>query len=84
MRYSAYLAVESDIRPSRLVKIGDAPYDQTLPTQSQIVLLGRPGRRIRRPGRRHRDLAPRISTPSKTAGNAGNGNFQIWVAKVFA
>jgi hypothetical protein len=83
MRYSAYLAAESDIRPSRLVKIGEAPYDQTLPTKPQIVFWG--------------DLAGASVDPaddtaiwvahqyaSKTAGNAGNGNFQIWVAKVFA
>ena len=83
MRYSAYLAAESDIRPSRLVKIGEAPYDQTLPTKPQIVFWG--------------DLAGASVDPaddtaiwlahqyaSKTAGNVGNGNFQIWVAKVFA
>jgi len=49
MRYSAYFASESDIRPSRLVKIGEAPYDQSLPSNVDAASLEAARRLLRRP-----------------------------------
>jgi hypothetical protein len=66
-----------------LVKIGETPYDQSLSGNPQIVYWG--------------DLAGASVDPSddtaiwvaheyasKQGGDAVDGNFQIWVAKVFA
>lgn len=80
MRYSAYYTNEQDIRPSRLVKGGEAPY--TRDSNPAILPWG--------------DTAGASVDPSDdttiwiahqyaslNAVNNINGNFEVWIAKVF-
>jgi hypothetical protein len=80
MRYTAYLAAENDVRPSRLVKDGEASYDGQ--GGSSVLAWG--------------DIAgasvdPSDDTtiwiahqyPTASAANSTNGNFDVWIAKVF-
>jgi hypothetical protein len=80
MRYTARLAAENDVRPSRLVKDGEASYDGQ--GGSSVLAWG--------------DIAGASVDPSDDttiwiahqyatarATNSTNGNFDLWIAKVF-
>jgi hypothetical protein len=80
MRYTAYLANEDDVRPSRLVKNGEASYDGQ--GGSSILAWGDiAGASVDPSDDKTIWIAHQYATASAT--NSNHGNFDVWIAKVF-
>jgi hypothetical protein len=81
MRYTAYLATENDVRPSRIVKEGEASYKRSSGT-SPLNWGDVAGASVDPVDDTTIWIAHQYATA--TAANSENGNFDVWIAKVFS
>jgi hypothetical protein len=80
MRYSAYYSGEQDIRPSRLVKSGEASYTRN--SNPQILAWGDTAGISVDPSDDKTIWIAHQYASVNTANNI-NGNFEVWIARVF-
>jgi hypothetical protein len=83
VRASAYMSNEDDIRPSRLLKAGDKPYDNQYYPAANAVLPWADTAGASVDPSDDTGIWVAQEYASSSADPNGNGNYEIWVAKLF-